>query len=161
MRADDRETKICNEQDLVCHSQAIDTFRQIYLINKTHVQKMFHGCNCLPTCSHVSYGATFLNFNYAFEKSHNLTSLKVSYKDAQFLALQRIEKYTMIDVLVWAGGILGLYLGGSLLSVIDLVFYCTAREIFTFIRHKKNKNTLSMQRKQLAIKKHTAVICHR
>lgn len=150
--------KICNEQDLTCYSHAVDKFRQFTVINGTQLHRMFHGCDCLPTCSHVNYVANLLNFNYASEKSQHVTSLKITYKTAEFLALQRIEKRTLMDMLVSFGGVLGLYLGGSLLSVIDLVFYCTSRDIYTLVRQKRK--ALVMQRKQLAIKKHTAVVGH-
>lgn len=51
----------------------------------------------------------------------------ISFKDNQFFASRRSELYGRADFLANCGGLLGLFMGFSLLSLIEMIYYCTLR----------------------------------
>lgn len=57
------------------------------------------------------------------------------------MTLQRAESYSVTDFLATCGGLLGLFLGVSMLSLIEFVYYSTLR-LFWTIRQSKTKNTV-------------------
>lgn len=65
-----------------------------------------------------------LNF---FHSDDVNSKLYISFKQPHFLALNRVEAYTISDFMASCGGLLGLYMGISLLSIFKLIYYFTLR----------------------------------
>jgi Amiloride-sensitive sodium channel len=55
------------------------------------------------------------------------TQLTIYFKENHFLTSQRIEFYGMNDFLADCGGLLGLCLGVSVLSLLEILYFCTIR----------------------------------
>ncbi|KAG5318553.1 PPK19 protein, partial [Pseudoatta argentina] len=77
-------------------------------------------CNCLPECDYYIYNTQFSNVPL-----HNMNDIML---DVHYLGHTSFRYKTDIvisqmDLLVSFGGIISLFLGGSLLSVIELVYY--------------------------------------
>lgn len=53
--------------------------------------------------------------------------IEVYYEDSKFLAMRRHLAYTFADFLSQIGGILGCFLGMSILSIIEIVYFCTVQ----------------------------------
>lgn len=63
--------------------------------------------------------------------SSSFSRLVVSFKDEEFSAFIRVERYTWNDILSNVGGLCSLFVGASLLSVMELLYYLTFRIFFT------------------------------
>lgn len=51
----------------------------------------------------------------------------VYFKESEFIAIKRSELYGDTEFLANCGGILGLFLGVSLLSFAEILYYCTLK----------------------------------
>lgn len=130
-------------------------------------------CGCLPSCSSLSYDVEFslakfrLQQYYAAKKqsldgyevepielytemysynfSYDVTRIFISFKDNQFFASRRSELYNTTDLLANCGGLLGLFMGFSFLSLIEAVYFCTLRLSCNLRRrHARKKKRLAM-----------------
>lgn len=90
-------------------------------------------CDCLPSCTSLNYDFEVtlgdIKHRYFFVGGTILNSLNVYFKEAQFVAIKRYERYGSIDFLANCGGLLGLFMGFSVLSFIELLYFCTLRLI--------------------------------
>lgn len=68
------------------------------------------------------------------------TRLSIFFKERQFLTLKRSELYGYTDFFAKCGGLLGLFMGISLLSIVELIYYCTLRLGCTFRMRRARKN---------------------
>lgn len=66
-----------------------------------------------------------------------LTDVFIAFKESDFMALQRSEMYGVTDFLANCGGLLGLFMGFSFLSLVEIFYFMTLR-IWCKIRNKKN-----------------------
>ncbi|XP_031637928.1 pickpocket protein 28-like [Contarinia nasturtii] len=134
----DAETRICGVYGLKCLRNAGLNLFGIELIagikNRT-VKQFREKCNCKPACTRIEY-------NFDVEQSGDIsdaesfvsTTLEIVFKEAFFTTLQRSPLYTFTDFLAICGGLLGLFLGVSLLSIIEFVYYFSLRLIWTLRR---------------------------
>lgn len=53
--------------------------------------------------------------------------LTVYFKDKQFISTRRSELYGPTDILANCGGLLGLFMGMSVLSIVEMIYHCTLR----------------------------------
>lgn len=58
-----------------------------------------------------------------------MSFLQVFFKGNQFITMERNELFGITDFLANFGGLLGLFVGFSLLSLIEIIYYCTLRII--------------------------------
>lgn len=74
-------------------------------------------------------------------------AFQFKYKSRQFVGMKRAEYYTKIDFLANCGGLLGLFVGASVLSIIETIYYFTLRLPFSlrfhgqYSRNRSNKVT--------------------
>lgn len=68
--------------------------------------------------------------------SKQVSEILVHFKNDQFLTLSRGELYGTTDFIANIGGILGLFMGVSVLSLLELIYYCTVR-LTTNIRTRR------------------------
>lgn len=52
------------------------------------------------------------------------------FKEDQFIALKRAELFGITDFIANCGGLLGLFMGVSLLSIVEIIYFCTIRLIY-------------------------------
>ena len=55
------------------------------------------------------------------------SALFVSFKEHHFISINRTESSTFADFVASVGGLLGLFMGISMLSVIELIYFFTLR----------------------------------
>lgn len=140
---------VCNEQQIHCfyHSQSdilLREFHENMFGKKSETDKHYHHlCNCLPTCTSLTYNKEFSQANfflqdllkaYNVENSANsnfddlqLSRLSVYFIDNQFISARRSELYDVTDFLANCGGIFGLFIGFSLISLVEIIYYGTLR----------------------------------
>lgn len=62
--------------------------------------------------------------------SSTFTRLVIAFKEEQFIPQQRKESQNAIDFIANAGGLVGLCIGASVLSFVELIYYLTLRIFF-------------------------------
>lgn len=112
-----------------------------------HVENSLYNSNlttkCLPDCESISYDAeismsriepkTLRNFVPA---GFRIIKITVLFKDQQYFASLRSELYGTMEFMATSGGILSLFMGISLLSLIEIFYFATIR--LTCNLHKRN-----------------------
>lgn len=99
-------------------------------------------CDCLPICADLSYDVETSQTdwewekqkaadrrkhkNCSVEKSH-LSSLTIFFKFNSFIRSQRHELYGPTDFLANFGGLLGLFTGFSVLSLMEIIYFLSVR----------------------------------
>jgi hypothetical protein len=68
--------------------------------------------------------------NYKSEFTKYGSSIDIIYKYPDFFPLILQQQLTTLDFVSYCGGSLGLFLGFSLISAIEIVYYCTLRILF-------------------------------
>lgn len=130
-----KNTTICRKaSELQCVKNVEFSLMQ-QVLNKTAISY-----NCLPACRSISYDAEMsmarldrYNHQNAMGKSvkspykKRFTRLFVTFKDEQFFSSRRAEVYTLIDFVANCGGILGLFMGISILSIVEIIYFSTLR----------------------------------
>lgn len=69
-----------------------------------------------------------------------MTQVSIFFKDTFVEAEKRVETYTYTDFLALCGGLLGLFLGISLLSLVEIIYFATLR-LFWIIRRPRPEHT--------------------
>lgn len=74
--------------------------------------------------------------------------LSIFFKEHQFITSKRSELYGKTDFLANCGGLLGLFMGVSVLSIVEVIYYFTLRLGCTLrIRKSRKRKSLRLQRK--------------
>uniref|UniRef100_A0A2A4IYE2 Uncharacterized protein n=1 Tax=Heliothis virescens TaxID=7102 RepID=A0A2A4IYE2_HELVI len=131
--------KICTGIDEECILEA----RDLMLLQES-IRGNFT-CHCLPSCIDVDYGAEILKTDFKLKKFINsLKKLHPNYSDdsfkntsfskiemyfmkPRFLSMRRSELFGVTDFLANCGGLLGLFLGFSFLSLVEIFYFLTLR----------------------------------
>uniref|UniRef100_A0A1I8M197 Amiloride-sensitive sodium channel n=1 Tax=Musca domestica TaxID=7370 RepID=A0A1I8M197_MUSDO len=135
----------------VCNLDAMDCYTSA---EEDMLLKKFNGhhgngdgdvdqCNCLPSCTSLDYDmqiskgrldvkATFMNMLKLDKWSDDLPDIELSlltiyFKNNQFIATKRSKLFSFYDLLSNCGGIGGLFIGFSLLSIAEVLFHFTMR----------------------------------
>ncbi|XP_074030606.1 pickpocket protein 28 [Leptinotarsa decemlineata] len=105
-------------------------------------------CDCLPACTSLTYNAEYSQGHYEWEKLFQafrvnfsefpgvqMTRLTIFFKEQQFITSERNELYGQTDFLANCGGILGLFTGFSVLSIIEIIYFLSLRLMCNVNRH--------------------------
>ncbi|CAG9812681.1 unnamed protein product [Phaedon cochleariae] len=145
----DNETEICGPGNTPCMSAAEEDY-QLYDLRKkigvggnetTRIEHL-DDCDCMPMCSDLSYNVDISQSDWKFWEVEarllgsdtNLSSdglhvskLTIFFKSSHFITTQRHEFYGPTDFLANFGGLLGLFTGVSVLSVMEAIYFLTVR----------------------------------
>lgn len=66
-----------------------------------------------------------------------LSNVSIFFKKQEISTLQRTEMYTFENVLAMGGGLMGLFLGISLLSIVEVIYYFTIRLFWNIFQWKR------------------------
>lgn len=88
-------------------------------------------CNCLPTCSSLSFTYNFdiEKFNNQDPKYVNRSMTTFYFADDEFIVYKRSASFGNVDLIANIGGLLGLFLGISILSVVEIFVFFVVRVI--------------------------------
>ncbi|XP_039448302.1 pickpocket protein 28-like [Culex pipiens pallens] len=152
-------TKICESYQLECCIQAENKV-QLLIANEGIGKESLcvDQCRCLPACNSIEYDTEITQTKYDFLKSFelryksripadvlkNITSinyakLAIYFKQAQYTAMKRNELFGWTDFIANCGGVLGLCMGVSLLSLVELLYYCLVRPV---LMHRQGRDSL-------------------
>ncbi|CAG9863464.1 unnamed protein product [Phyllotreta striolata] len=148
-------TKMCGISKLGCMQKAYFSFRLgDNLRNKLgdrfqtnerakKLLKRYKGCDCLPTCTDLTYNvvtsqspwdvmesikAERMNWSAEIENDdYYVSKLILFFKSSSFVTSERHELYGPTDFLANFGGLLGLFTGFSILSLMEAIYFLTVR----------------------------------
>ncbi|XP_022177700.1 sodium channel protein Nach-like [Myzus persicae] len=114
----------------------------------------FMNCSCPHPCSFVGYTTEIRNYAKDFlaytQFPHAYTHIEVHYKERFAISYLRSMKYTTQDLLVTFGGMASLFLGCSLVSLVEIIYVIYKSLIM--LKHKYTKvQTVSKQDQQLIL----------
>ncbi|XP_061512606.1 pickpocket protein 28-like [Anopheles gambiae] len=104
-----------------------------------NITAMVNKCNCLPACSSISYDVEttqttldlekFMRVNHEYDRSDKfyITTIAIYFKESYFITSKRSELYGWVDFLANCGGLLGLFMGVSILSLLEICYFFTIR----------------------------------
>ncbi|XP_030564308.1 pickpocket protein 19 [Drosophila novamexicana] len=108
-----------------------------------NVYKDSMNCDCLNSCSQLVYDTIFSNSAMdSQELNADVISmhLEVFFQSPWFIKYQTHMRFTFVELLASFGGIIGLFLGASLLSAIELVYYFTIGLYLYLYRGNRESN---------------------
>lgn len=142
----DESMKICNQSQIQCY---VDAEKDLMLNDLKQCLKAGPGanrlgqtdCNCLSSCTSINYEAELsqAEFDYdkffksfggndsTYENDAIYSRLTIFFKNSYFVTSRRSELYGSADFLADTGGLLGLFMGVSILSLIEIFYYFTLR----------------------------------
>ncbi|XP_050514398.1 pickpocket protein 28-like [Diabrotica virgifera virgifera] len=151
----ENSTKICGLAKHACMKKAesilqLLNLRQLRNLDEAKAKELDQikmDCNCLPMCSDLSYNTESSQCEWdwisaLFAPIENITDLPldtsiitssqlvVFFKRSDFIFSERNELYGPLDFLANFGGLLGLFTGFSLLSLMEIVYFLSLRIVF-------------------------------
>ncbi|KAL7030541.1 hypothetical protein ACKWTF_006702 [Chironomus riparius] len=126
----------CNFEDLKCLYEFNDVFNyEKPSSNNPYFDNDSEGmqCPCLPECHRIDYSIEITS--NILSVSDNMT-IDLHYQSANIVKYRTDVTFGWLDLMVAFGGIAGLFLGCSLLSGVEIIYYVI---IITFISLKKGK----------------------
>lgn len=69
-----------------------------------------------------------------------LARIVIFFRDNQFIASKRSELYGQTDFLANAGGLLGLFMGVSILSLVEVVYFFTLRVYYRARKYRQDRS---------------------
>ncbi|XP_055297023.1 pickpocket protein 28-like [Sitodiplosis mosellana] len=128
----DNQTKICSPLKSECYKMAAEKLYGEDIVDglQDDKAKIFRkDCNCLSSCTSISYEV--IDHIQALGQDHITTEktsiVNIFFKTHLVTAYRRAELYTYPNILAIGGGLLGLFLGISALSVVEFIYYFTIR----------------------------------
>ncbi|KAJ3664694.1 hypothetical protein Zmor_000244 [Zophobas morio] len=85
-------------------------------------------CNCLPSCNSIRYNARINWVNSA------ITGVGIKFDDTSFNVLERQELFGDVDFWASCGGILGLFLGFSIISLAEIGYFLLVRWLCAWVK---------------------------
>ncbi|XP_035790345.1 pickpocket protein 28-like [Anopheles albimanus] len=148
----DNDTQVCPLRTWDCMFQVKQFFRPKSNVSEEYprpVHKIMESCNCLPACKSTHYDLEitqssldidkFMKANSVAVDNNNekyaFTTLEIYFKESHFITSKRTELYGFVDLLANCGGLLGLFMGVSFLSLIEICYFLTIRPFS--MRHKR------------------------
>ncbi|XP_052756940.1 pickpocket protein 28-like [Galleria mellonella] len=109
-------------------------------------------CKCLPACTSIEYEAETSQADYdwkAIFRAYRLeippdlndmmySRVMIFFKEPQFITSRRSELYGQTDFLANCGGLLGLFMGFSILSLAEIIYFLTLR-LFCVVWNRRRK----------------------
>ncbi|XP_001849212.2 pickpocket protein 28 [Culex quinquefasciatus] len=125
--------KVCDASSIDCYEES---FFKIYNVTDTQQD----ACECLPACATLQYQVELSQMDFDFGALAHAAGynegqldfitpsiLIVSYRSKWTLPLVRRELLGWSDLLAKLGGLFGLMMGASVISLLEIFYYCLIR----------------------------------
>ncbi|XP_045516892.1 pickpocket protein 28-like [Pieris brassicae] len=142
-----KTTRICGKADAKCYS---DIWKYFPKNNNQSCE------DCLPSCTEISYlerlstaplnKNLIINYAQSLQMSRNMTSeyftanmlvIHFYFEDKTFLRFTKGEIFGLTEFLSNTGGLLGLCMGFSMMSVVELLYFLTLRAMCVARRRQR------------------------
>ncbi|XP_058456439.1 pickpocket protein 28-like [Malaya genurostris] len=145
---------ICGIGQQECYNRATSELleMEVKLLEKSQSKQMDE-CNCLPSCRVVQYNTEISQASFEWQKllsvfdltegmltGFQVSHLQVFLKEGQFIPIQRNELFGLTDFLANCGGLLGLFMGVSILSLVEIFYYCAIKPLVMWMKSKTGRN---------------------
>ena len=139
---------ICNQQQLSCYEKAEINYikTESFQMSKNKDDKTPETiCNCLPSCTSINYNYELTQFDLKFDRNSQIVSSKLSifFKDGKVATKESLKFYGFNDFVADSGGLLGLFMGISFLSIIEIIYYFSLRLICNLNCRRKFSSTVN------------------
>ncbi|XP_059608203.1 pickpocket protein 28-like [Phlebotomus argentipes] len=149
------DTPICGSAMIQCYRQA--EYELLQLEIQEDLSKISNRtCNCLPACTSIVYDSEISQTEADVEKLFNayeipadefsgfqMSTLTIFFKDTQFITSRRSELYGLTNFIANCGGLLGLFMGVSLLSLFEIIYFCSIRLVNNIRMRRRSKKAAS------------------
>ncbi|XP_065087704.1 pickpocket protein 28-like [Ochlerotatus camptorhynchus] len=133
------DVPVCDGLDLFCPVRSLyKAYKKLETTDREN--EVQHPCGCLPACTAIKYDVEISNLPWDFEAyarvlgyptneydSMDPALLLIAFKSKWFLPLKRRELIGVVDLLAKCGGLFGLLMGASVISFLEVVYYCIIR----------------------------------
>ncbi|XP_018572878.2 pickpocket protein 28-like [Anoplophora glabripennis] len=134
------ETKFCTGSKIACIYDAEKALLFSWMAKKLeaiHEGKVAQDmCDCPPVCTSMYYNVENSQTTWDWKRHYDpengtkhMSHFQVFFKSSQFITMERNELFGITDFLANFGGLLGLFIGFSMLSLIEIIYYLTLRII--------------------------------
>lgn len=120
---------------MLCGLKEASCAANVLLTMKRKNGDILKSCNCLPECNSIKYDYSILREPFYPEnisEIESVASVSIYFADNEFSAYKRFESYGTVQLLSNIGGFLGLFLGISVLSLVEFFYFFTLRFIDDF-----------------------------
>ncbi|XP_053686080.1 pickpocket protein 28-like [Sabethes cyaneus] len=138
-RAD--HVRICGVLMEACYEKATVELLELEVkIREDRRLRQMDECQCLPACTALQYNTEISQASFEWQRllplipmiqktvqGTQLSHLQVFLKDSQFIPIRRNELFGLTDFLANCGGLLGLFMGVSILSFVEIFYYCVIK----------------------------------
>lgn len=129
---DNESVKICGRGSVPCYRTVLRNLDRAILRN-AGVENL-SSCDCLPSCTSINYKFDLIQHKmFLWEKNRsqvNEVLIRVYFQRNTFIPFQRSELYGLTEFLASCGGILGLFMGVSVLSLAELFYFFPIRYLW-------------------------------
>ncbi|XP_038106259.1 pickpocket protein 28 [Culex quinquefasciatus] len=151
--APDMET--CNSSQIACYQHGLVAINERSIRLQLQGASTYRVCNCLPACYELVYNKEISYTPYNAEaqaiskndSSNDISNfyhsqLLIAMKTDRTLPLTRCRLNSISDVLANLGGIFGLFIGGTTISLAEIVYFCCIRSVrVAFTQHRLHPAT--------------------
>ena len=136
----DAETTVCNQHQLKCYNNA----ETKYLTEEAF--KTNYQCGCLPCCNQIEYTAEVSQTEFDFKKVFSaykqdvdefpeaiMSRLVIYMKDTHVREVREVAVNDKLSYYAQLGGLMALFLGISLVSVVEVIYYIARGRMLKFI----------------------------
>jgi amiloride-sensitive sodium channel len=104
---------------MLCDASYLTNFRALDI-------PLSPNCSCLPTCDSVTYHIKYFH-KFSTQSDEISINLRVNTEDA--ILFRRYQQFTFSDVVSYVGGLLGLFAGISMLSIVEIFYFFLIRPV--------------------------------
>jgi acid-sensing ion channel, other len=129
--------KLCDIQRMECSYP----YQKVLLEDYSHLYSSDGVCKCLPECNSIEYKIDFFEERHdeSYDESfYDYITIEFRFRYSEYFPLIRYQEFKTQDFLSYVGGLLGLFAGVSVLSIIEFVYFFTLRiltNVVRYIRH--------------------------
>ncbi|XP_037826364.1 pickpocket protein 28-like [Lucilia sericata] len=142
---------ICDLSKVTCYTNATNEL-EVLIANQT-AQKAKDPtvkilCDCMPACNSLEYN---FEINRAYfdtdalvkairgdrYKKTRISRLNIHFRETQFTAIKRTVLYDLTQLIANCGGIFALFMGVSMLSLIELIYFFSVRLVNNFRKRRQ------------------------
>lgn len=134
----DNNTRVCDSADTYCANNVAARVR------KNLDESIRDECNCMPSCNKINYKVSYVESRFDDNKngSADEITIRIKFKDNEFTPMKRFQQFTTVDFLAQSAGLLGLYTGFSVLSLVELFYLFSLRAMIDQIRRFALRNKI-------------------
>lgn len=153
-------TRVCGLKDRNCVEKAADELfedlNENLMPEEGHTENHVK-CHCLPACTSIDYYTEMSQVEFDIKKvlkSYGeeddlserdlvLSYVAIYFRESQFINSKREELYGWRDFIANIGGLMGLFMGVSVISLAEIIYHLTLRFIINLRQEKRQMSLVA------------------